>query len=66
MNGIAENMSKNPEIGVLGAVTGMLAPYLNFLTDFGQFVAVWFGVIVAGATAYIKIKEAIKIRRDKK
>jgi hypothetical protein len=60
-----QDISKHPEIGIIGAIIAWIAPYIDVLTQIGQFVAVWVGVVAAAATAYVKIKEAINLRNKK-
>jgi membrane glycosyltransferase len=66
MTNLTEEMSKHPEGGLIATIMAFIAPYLDFLTSLGQFIAVVFGCIVGGATAYIKLNEALKLRRRKK
>ncbi len=63
---VEAELTKHPETGIIGAIVAFIAPYIDILTNVGQFVAVWIGVIAASATAYVKVKEAIKLHKKEK
>lgn len=65
LNKIETFLSTHWELGFIGGGVAWITPLIEGATSVAKFITILAATITAVAVAYIKIKEAIKVRNEK-